>query len=160
MVGASYYEQLLFAAGKNTYNFSFYAVPVMWVLSMVPHFYAAYISAGGFKNSTPRGYLAEIQQKKEKTPTDHKYIRAEAAQQNGHENLPFFAAALLAGNYAKLPVKELNALAAAYLISRMLYNTIYVFNTSEKISNLRSVIYLVGIGINFTLFIKAGLALN
>jgi uncharacterized MAPEG superfamily protein len=99
MVGASYYEQLLFAAGKGTYNASFYAIPAMWVLSMIPHFYAAALSKGQFKNSTPRGYLAEVHQKKQKTPTDEKYIRAEAAQQNGHENLPFMAAAILAGNY-------------------------------------------------------------
>lgn len=74
----------------------------MWVISMAPHFYAAAISKGQFKNSSPRGYLSQVQQKKDKTPTDEQYIRAEAAQANGHENLPFFAAALLAGNYVSL----------------------------------------------------------
>lgn len=49
--------------------------------------------------------------KKTKTPTDLKYIRAEAAQENGFSNLPFFGVALLAGNLARLPASTLNSAA-------------------------------------------------
>jgi uncharacterized MAPEG superfamily protein len=92
------HDYLLPAVGKGTPNYSFYAIPVMWLLSILPHFYAISLSKGKFTNTSPRGYLAEIQKKEKKTPTDEQYIRAEACQQNGFENLPFFAAAIVAGN--------------------------------------------------------------
>lgn len=96
---ASFYDQLLSATGKGTPNYSLYGVPVMWLLSILPHFYAITLSKGKFTNTTPRGYLAEVQKKEKKTSTDKSFIRAEACQQNGFENLAFFAAAILAGNF-------------------------------------------------------------
>ncbi|PWN40524.1 hypothetical protein IE81DRAFT_219877 [Ceraceosorus guamensis] len=88
------------------------------------------------------------------------YIRAEAAQQNGFENLPFFAAAIIAGNVAKLPVDFLNTAAIIYVVSRIFYSVAYISTTSEPLSNLRSAIFLVGVSTCFTLFIRAGLALQ
>ena len=61
---------------------------------------------------------------------------------------------------AKLPSDELNTLTGAYLVSRIAYNVLYIGVTSEMLSNLRSVAFLVGVGINWTLFIKAGIALK
>jgi uncharacterized MAPEG superfamily protein len=61
---------------------------------------------------------------------------------------------------AKLPSEELNALAGAYLASRIAYTFLYLFVTSDALANLRSVSYLVGIGINSTLFVKAAIALK
>lgn len=54
-----------------------------WTLSIIPHFYAVSLSKGKFSNVSPRGYLAEVQKKENKTALDKQYIRAEAAQQNG-----------------------------------------------------------------------------
>ncbi|UZJ53170.1 hypothetical protein CBS101457_002490 [Exobasidium rhododendri] len=160
MAGSSFYEQLLNATSKGSANYALYSVPALWALCILPHFYAVGLSKGKFTNSSPRGYVAEIQKKEKKSETDKMFIRAEACQQNGFENLPFFAAAILAATFAKLPNHEVNKLAGAYLASRVAYTILYVFNSSEAISNLRSVAFLVGVGINWTLFIKAGLALN
>lgn len=83
-------------------------------------------------------------------------MRAEAAQTNGFENLAFFASAVVAGNLAGLPAQTLNTLSGGYLISRVLYNLIYINNTSEAMANTRSVVFVSGVGMIFTLFIKSG----
>lgn len=88
--------------------------------------------------------------------TKDRIMRAEAAQTNGFENLAFFASAVVAGNLAGLPAQTLNTLSGGYLISRVLYNLIYINNTSKAIANTRSVVFVSGVGMIFTLFIKSG----
>lgn len=88
------------------------------------------------------------------------YQRAEAAQQNGFENIGLFAAAIVAGNIAKLPVSTLNTSALFYLASRAVYTLLYVKTETLQWSQLRTVVFLSGIGTIFTLFIKSGNALN
>jgi len=83
-------------------------------------------------------------------------IRCEGAQSNGFENLAFFATGVLAGNLAGLPASTLNGLTGAYLASRVLYNFIYITNTSEAVANVRSVVFISGVGLICTLFVKAG----
>lgn len=83
-------------------------------------------------------------------------MRAEAAQTNGFENLAFFASAVVAANVAGVPTATLNTLSGGYLASRVLYNLIYINNTSEAMANARSVVFVSGIGMIFTLFIKSG----
>ncbi|CAO1623064.1 unnamed protein product [Parajaminaea phylloscopi] len=141
-------------------NVSLLVIPLCWINSILPHFYAASLTGGRFTNASPRSYTASIQKKERKTPTDEKYLRAEAASMNGFENLALAAAAFTLGNYAKLPVKELNTLSAAYLLSRVLYNLSYIFITSEALATFRSIIFLSGIGIIFKLFISSAYALN
>ena len=53
-------------------------------------------------------------------------LRGKAAEANGFENLSVFAGAILAANFAGVPVGTLNTLSVAYLVSRVLYNIIYV----------------------------------
>ncbi|KAI3480882.1 hypothetical protein L1887_56956 [Cichorium endivia] len=72
-------------------------------------------------------------------------------------NLGLFAAAVVAGNVAKVPNSELNTLTAFYLASRVVFNLLYIFVTRETTASLRSASYLAGLGTIFTLFIKAGL---
>ncbi|KAN0062253.1 hypothetical protein ACQY0O_005434 [Thecaphora frezii] len=100
-------------------------------------------------------YLADVL-KENKTETDKRFVRAEAANANGFENLGFFAAAVVAGNIAGLPPHELNALTFGYLVSRVVYNYFYITVKDEAAVPLRSGSYLAGIGIIFTLFIRAG----
>ncbi|KAJ4324318.1 hypothetical protein N0V94_001376 [Neodidymelliopsis sp. IMI 364377] len=136
-------------------NFSLYAVPAAWALSIAPHFYAA--SLGKFDNKNPRTYTRDTEgdQSIDKA-TKAKIIRAEGAQQNGFENLGLFAAAVVIGNVAKLDNSTLNTLSAAYLASRVVYNVLYVGGTTDMLSNLRSVSFLTGVGIIWTFFIKSG----
>jgi uncharacterized MAPEG superfamily protein len=75
---------------------------------------------------------------------------------NGLENIGLFAAAVVAGNLAGLPARTLNLLTGGYLVSRALYNFIYVSTTSEMMGHARSAVYTVGIINIMTLFIKSG----
>jgi len=85
--------------------------------------------------------------------------RAEGAQQNGFENLALFAAAVVAGNAAGLAHSTLNLLSGGYLFSRVVYNYIYITNETQAAANARSGVYVGGVALIMTLFIKAGNAL-
>jgi len=74
--------------------------------------------------------------------------------------LALFASGVVAANLAGLPASTLNKLCGGYLASRIAYNWIYITNTSQTAANIRSVVFLTGIGHIFALFIKAGNALK
>lgn len=76
-----------------------------------------------------REFISECQL----TPKDQdRFQRAEAANDNGFVSLPFFAAAIVAGNVAKLPNKTLNNIAALYVGSRIAFNMLYIFGTTSE----------------------------
>lgn len=163
---------------------SFYTVPAAWVLSIAPHFYAASLGGKSFDNRSPRTYLSSVKDTQAlDATTKQRIIRAEGAQQNGFENVGLFAAAVVAANsmgflhyhclfivrrtranhgslVAKVDNWTLNALSGGYLVSRLVYNLIYVNNESESLANARTATFLSGIGMIFTLFIKSGNALR
>jgi uncharacterized MAPEG superfamily protein len=87
-------------------------------------------------------------------------IRCEGASANGIENLGFFAASVLAGNFAGLPAQTLNALSAGYVVSRVLYNFIYINNTTAKMPKMRSLVWIIGTGLIITLYVKSGIAVK
>lgn len=64
-------------------NYSFYAIPAMWLVSFLPHPYAIINAGDRFKNTSPRQMVSDLMTKKDKTETDKMIIRAESAQQNG-----------------------------------------------------------------------------
>ncbi|WVF71195.1 hypothetical protein IAT40_005995 [Kwoniella sp. CBS 6097] len=148
-------------------NLSFYAIPVMWVTSIAPHFYAISVynserAAGTeeWDNREPKKNLEKVKSAKLSPSAAEKFERGEAAQNNGFENLPLFAAAIVAGNVARLPTSTLNIAAGVYLASRVAYNVIYITNSTKFAANLRSVTYLTGIATVMTLFVKAGNAFS
>lgn len=71
-----------------------------------------------------------------------------------------FAAAVVAGNMAGLGASTLNTLSGGYLVSRVLYNLIYISNETPAAANTRSIVFVSGIGMIMTLFVKAGNALS
>ena len=89
-----------------------------------------------------------------------RFQRAEAAQQNGFENIGLYAAAVVIANVARLPVSTLNTATLYYLVSRAVYNLLYINVESLSMSNLRTIVFLSGIGTIMTLFVKSGNALN
>ena len=56
-------------------------------------------------------------------------VRAENASLNGLENLGFFEAAVVAGNALGLDVALLSRLSLAYVLSRVLYNVVFILTT-------------------------------
>ncbi|KAL7422014.1 hypothetical protein Q5752_003787 [Cryptotrichosporon argae] len=150
--------------GLNTANnLSFYAIPAAWTLAIAPHFYAISLfnkerapGTSGFDFSFPRRSIAGVKDAKLSPATQDRYLRAEAANDNGFVNLPLFAAAVVAGNLARLPARALNTAAGIYLVSRAAYNLLYIYGTNNALGLARSAAWLTGVVANFYLFAKAG----
>jgi uncharacterized MAPEG superfamily protein len=62
----------------------------------------------------------------------------------------------IAGNVAKMDVKELNLCAAEYLAARVVYTTLYMTVKSEAASYLRTGAYAWSVGIPLYVLWKAG----
>jgi uncharacterized MAPEG superfamily protein len=103
MSSRTFYDQILALTGKGTPNYSLYAVPLAFGLCLAPHILAIIALSGGkFTNVSPRKFVASIQKKEKKTATDEAFLRAEAAQQNGLEQIGWFAAAVVVGNVVSM----------------------------------------------------------
>ncbi|KAF7984259.1 hypothetical protein HWV62_16098 [Athelia sp. TMB] len=122
-------------------NYSILAIPGAWILTLSPHIFSVVLlakNAPWFDAANPRHALNEL------VPTDKtdaktrairlQILRGKAAEANGFENLSVFAGAILAANFAGVPVSTLNTLSVAYLASRVLYNIIYVVSRALKVS--------------------------
>ncbi|KAK7999018.1 hypothetical protein PG991_014693 [Apiospora marii] len=84
-------------------------------------------------------------------------FRADAALQNGLENLPLFAAAVVAANASYLPAAELNLCCIGYLLLRALYMAFFVFWQDNPVfpAMTRSVIWAAGVGVEMYMFVLA-----
>ncbi|KAK4051629.1 hypothetical protein OIV83_002769 [Microbotryomycetes sp. JL201] len=134
----------------STANLSAIALPLAWVTAISPHWLAAYLTFNDkdlkpFDNRCPREYVASVRALEKQTPVVKKYLRAEAAQQNGFENLPIFIATVVAANAARLPAPLINKFITVYLASRVVYNLLYIQTTRQKYTGIRSVVYVGGI---------------
>jgi uncharacterized MAPEG superfamily protein len=114
-----------------------------------------------FDNRHPRSLTSKLEgdQTIDKC-TKERIIRAEGAQQNGFENLAFYAAAVTAGNAAGLAPQTMNMLSGAYLASRALYNLIYINGDTAALAGLRSTVYTGGVGLICAIFVMAGNTMN
>ncbi|KAM0750642.1 hypothetical protein T439DRAFT_325699 [Meredithblackwellia eburnea MCA 4105] len=146
-------------------NYSLYSVPAAWMLCIFPHWYAISLTASSkdlpnFKNSCPREFIAKCRALEKQSPVVARYLRAEAASQNGFENIGLWAAAVAIGNAAGIPSSTLNIISGTYLVSRALYNVLYISTTTEQKSALRTLVFGSGVLCIWFNFIKAGLILN
>ena len=95
-------------------NYSFYAIPAFYVLNLVPQVYGATIlknaNNGNSDHANPRTHPNTL---KKNTPKEiyGRFERAQAAHNNGFENLPLIAAAVICGNMARLDPSTLNTVA-------------------------------------------------
>ncbi|MCJ1352968.1 MAG: hypothetical protein MMC33_002952 [Icmadophila ericetorum] len=145
-----------------TRNLSFYTIPAAWVLCLAPHVWAtqAYDAASSkkFDLTEPRSFAARVKEDQTITKAQRDMIiRAEGAQQNGFENIGLFAAAVTAANLAGgLDNQTLNLLSGGYLLSRIVYNFVYINNDSLGLANTRTGVFLTGIAIKMAMFAMAG----
>ena len=145
-------------------NISLYLVPVAWFLALAPRGYSliAFLiyskSEKGPELQNPRTFAQQVNNDSTLSPLIRGRIaRAESAQLNGIENLGFFAAAVVAGNVAKLDPTVLNGLTIGYIISRIVHSLIFIHNDTNRFVFARTSVFFVGIGINLALFILSGL---
>lgn len=140
-------------------NYSLYVIPAFYVLNLAPHAYGATIlknaNNGNADNANPRTHLRSL---KKSTPREiyGRYERAQAAHNNGLENLPLIAAAVICGNMARLDPSTLNTVAGLFLALRTVYIVAYVQTTTHQWSLLRSGIWLSSVGCCLYLLGKAG----
>ncbi|KAI0597662.1 hypothetical protein F4775DRAFT_593131 [Biscogniauxia sp. FL1348] len=89
--------------------------------------------------------------------TKNRILRSDAAAANAQETLPLFLGSILAANVAGVPVRTINLLAAAYLVSRVAYTIVYVWlQENRKLAPIRTLTWNVGVVCWGTLFVKAG----
>lgn len=95
---------------------------------------------GGFDNNNPRAWLAR--------QTDWR-ARANAAQANSFEALPFFFAAVIIAHLLQAGQARLDILAFLFIVLRIAYIMMYVADLAKARSAIWALALLVNIGILF-----------
>ena len=93
---------------------------------------------GGFDNGDPRAWLAR--------QTDW-HARANAAQANSFEALPFFIGAVVIAHQLGAPQARLDILAFLFVVLRLLYIMTYV----SGMANVRTVVWTLALGVNIAI---------
>jgi len=146
---------------SSTLNYPLLAIPAYYLFSLAPHFYAAnLLSAHGYKpnNANPKASLSpSAVQGKVPDVVFQKYQRAENAQSNNMEQLPLFAAAVLASIIAERltlkgasatvtggDVTGLTTFVGAWFAVRAAYCVAYVLIADHATSFIRSALWSTG----------------
>ena len=108
------------------------------VAVLLPIVCAGIAKSGKFDNQDPRGWLARQQGYR---------ARANAAQTNAFENLPFFIGAVIIAHQLQASQGWVDGLALAYVVLRMAYIASYLAN----LAGLRSALYLLAFVANVAL---------
>jgi uncharacterized MAPEG superfamily protein len=95
---------------------------------------------GGFDNQDPRGWLAR--------QTDW-HARANAAQANSFEALPFFIGAVIIAHQLGAPQTTLDILAVVFITLRVIYVAMYVAGLPTVRSAIWTLALVVNIGVLF-----------
>jgi len=116
----------------------------IFIAALLPYLSALVAKAGapGFDNNEPRAWLARQEGFR---------ARANAAQQNAFEALPFFAAAVLVAHLVHGPQARVDQLAMVFIGARVLYLSTYVAGWST----VRSLVWAVGWGATVWIFLTA-----
>ena len=148
-------------ANSTSPNYSFQIIAGAYAFSFLPHSYYLIksMSTGSFSNINPRTNL-DVLKPIVSASTFSKLAKARGCHFNALEGFPLFAAAMIAGNMAGVPSREMNVLGAEYLGVRLLYNVMYMAARNEAASYLRSGVYAWSVGIPMYLLIKAGGKIN
>ncbi|KXT12808.1 hypothetical protein AC579_1821 [Pseudocercospora musae] len=141
------------------YNYSYAAVPGAFVLGLVPHSYyltrLMMATKNAQSNAMPRTNLETWKGKLPHALWNH-LARARGAHLNSMEVFPLFAAAMVAGNVAKLPVEDLNSVAWSFFTSRALYMALYLGVKSDMLAPARTGAYVWSISIPIMALWRAG----
>jgi uncharacterized MAPEG superfamily protein len=93
---------------------------------------------GGYDNADPRGWLAR---------QEGFSARANAAQTNSFEALPFFIGAVIIAHQLGAPQTRLDILAVLFVTLRIIYIAMYVADLATARSAFWALAFLVNIGI-------------
>lgn len=90
---------------------------------------------GGFDNENPRAWLAS---------QTHWRARANAAQANSFEAMPFFIGAVVIAHQLGANQTSVDMLAVVYVVLRVIYVLLYLGNQA----NLRSLVWALALAVN------------
>lgn len=94
----------------------------------------------GYDNNRPREWLARQEGWRG---------RANSAQQNSWEAFAIFSAAVLTAHVVEAPQARVDGIAIAFVVTRLLYIWCYAMD----FANLRSLVWLIGLGLSISLFV-------
>lgn len=140
-------------------NISLYTFPLAWAISIFSLYYSRRLYTTATNRSPnliiPRNFLADVAPSPAlSTQLKARIQRADAAAQNGFENLGIYLAALAVGNAAGLRAGMLNAASLAWVGLRVVYTVAYV--RSDVLPGwLRSGAYLGSMEVLFFLVVRA-----
>lgn len=122
-------------------SWSYLCVLIGGLLPLLSTGYAKF-AGPGFDNRHPRDFLAKLEGAR---------ARAHAAQLNGFEAFPLFAAAVLMAHQAGVPSVRIDLLALTWVLMRLAYAVFYVRN----LATLRSLVWAVATGCWIALMVMA-----
>jgi uncharacterized MAPEG superfamily protein len=96
---------------------------------------------GGYDNHNPRAWLAR--------QTDWR-ARANAAQANSFESLPFFIGAVIIAHQLHAPQTRLDILAFLFIFTRLVYILMYL----ADMATVRSLAWVVALGLNIAILLS------
>ncbi|MEP6970413.1 MAG: MAPEG family protein [Betaproteobacteria bacterium] len=99
-------------------------------------------SAGGYDNRDPRAWLARQSAWR---------ARANAAQANSFEALPFFIGAVVLALQLGADPARIGLLALAFVLLRVVYIALYV----TGVASLRSLVWAIALGVNIAILFAA-----
>lgn len=142
-------------------NISLHTIPLTWCLALIPRMWARmkYTQAVGHDMDirNPRDHYAAVSASTKVSPElKGRILRAEGAMQNHLDNIGLFAAAVVAGNLAKLSPQVLNGLSLGYFGCRVVYMYVYVRDETRVQAFVRAATFFSGLGCCFALFHMAG----
>jgi uncharacterized MAPEG superfamily protein len=131
-------------------------------MAFIPHGISVVLSGTHHDMAQPRNTIDNLSKD---TTVDKRLIkrivRAKSASANGFESLGYFAAAVVAANAARVPMREVNTLALAYVGARAAYNFVYiVLQENNRLYPLRTAAWLTCTGLISWLFVRAGQVVN
>jgi uncharacterized MAPEG superfamily protein len=110
------------------------------IAALMPLALAAYAKAGSRDNHHPRDAVASMPDARR---------RAYAAHENGYENFPFFAVAVITATTLGASISTVNILAALYIVARGVHAVLYINDAASA----RSLAYSVGLLLNIAIFV-------
>lgn len=125
--------------GTIEMTFALWSIPLAMFLPLV-WVGIAKSSARGYDNHKPREWLARL---------EGRAMRANWAQQNSYEAFPPYAAAVIVAHLTGAPQLTVDILAAVFLAARVSHGFLYITDKSTA----RSIVWLVGYGVTFALFV-------
>ena len=117
---------------------------ILFIMIFYPMVFAGIAKAGErrFNNNQPRNFLASL--------TGYRQ-RANWVQENAYEGFAPFAAAIIIAHQLSVAQNQIDGLAIAYLILRIIYGICYV----ADLATLRSLAWMGSLGCVVALFILA-----